>query len=86
MLPWFFALNHHNYARWLSVHWLDMRALPQTALDVARSFDDGFFTVNKSSKRFAANAIDQAHEQNNAIVKGDGGAVGLTENSSALRR
>ena len=63
-----------------------MRALPQTALDVARSFDDGFFTVNKSSKRFAAIAIDQAHEQNNAIVKGDGGAVGLTENSSALRR
>ena len=31
-------------------------------------------------------AIDQAHEQNNAMVKGDGGAVGLTENPSALRR
>ena len=84
MLPWFFALNHHNYARWLSVHLLDMRALPQTAPDVARTFDDGFFTVNKSSKRFSAIAIDQAHEQNNAIVKGDGGAVGLTENPSAL--
>ena len=63
-----------------------MRALPQTAPDVARRFDDGFFTVNKSSKRFSAIAIDQAHEQNNAIVKGDGGAVGLTENPSALRR
>ena len=62
-----------------------MRALPQTAPDVARRFDDGFFTVNKSSKRFSAIAIDQAHEQNNAIVKGDGGAVGLTENPSALR-
>ena len=89
MLQWFFALNHHNYARWLSVHLLDMRALPQTAPDVARRFDDGFFTVNKSSKRFSAIAIDQAHEQNNAIVKGDGGAVGLrrlTENPSALRR
>ena len=31
-------------------------------------------------------AIDQAHEQNNAIVKGDGGAIGLTEDPSALRR
>ena len=31
-------------------------------------------------------AIDQAHEQNNAMVKGEGGAVGLTENPSALRR
>lgn len=86
MLPWFFALNHHNYARWLSVHLLDMHALPQTAPGVARWFDDGFFTVNRSSKRFSAIAIDQAHEQNNAIVKGDGGAVGLTENPSALRR
>ena len=27
-------------------------------------------------------AIDQAHEQNNAMVKGDGGAVGLTEKRS----
>ena len=35
---------------------------------------------------FSAIAIDQAHEQNNAHVKGDGGAVGLTENPSALRR
>lgn len=30
--------------------------------------------------------IDQAHEQNNAVIKGDGGAIGLTEDSSALRR
>ena len=29
--------------------------------------------------------LDQAHEQNNACVKGDGGAVGLTDNPSALR-
>ena len=43
-------------------------------------------TSNMSSKRFSAIAIDQAHEQNHAIVKGDGGAVGLTENPSALRR
>ena len=30
--------------------------------------------------------IDQAHEQNNAIVKGSGGAVGLTENPSAFKK
>jgi len=30
--------------------------------------------------------IDQAHEQNNAAIKGDGGAVGLTDNPSALQR
>ncbi|KAK3735626.1 hypothetical protein QZH41_007395 [Actinostola sp. cb2023] len=31
-------------------------------------------------------ALDHAHEQVNAIVKGEGGAVGLTENPAALRR
>lgn len=31
-------------------------------------------------------ALDQAHEQANAIIKGDGGAIGLTEDQSALRR
>ena len=31
-------------------------------------------------------AIDQAHEQMDACIKGDGGAVGLTDNPSALLR
>ena len=30
--------------------------------------------------------IDQAHEQNNEIVKSAGSAVGLTENPSAFRK
>ncbi len=29
-------------------------------------------------------AIEQAHEQNNATLKGDGGAIGLIQNESAL--
>ena len=40
----------------------------------------------KTGRAFSAMAIDQAHEQNNAAVKGDGGAVGLTENPAALQR
>ena len=35
---------------------------------------------------FSAIPIDQAHEQNNACSKRDGGAVGLTDNPSALQR
>ena len=31
-------------------------------------------------------AISQAHEQNNAILKGEGGAVGVTENPNTLLR
>ena len=86
MLPWFFALNHTNYARWLPVHLRDMRALQQTAPDVFAQFVKELFTVHKSPRQFSAIAIDQAHEQNNGMVKGDGGAVGLTENPGALRR
>ena len=44
------------------------------------------FVVKKTARRFSAIAIDHAHEQNNASVKGDGGAVGLTKNHGALRR
>ena len=86
MLPWFFALSHTNYARWLPVHLRDMSALQQTAPGVFLQFEKGLFTVHKTPRLFSAIAINQAHEQNNGMVKGDGGAVGLTENPSALRR
>ena len=35
---------------------------------------------------FSAIAIDQVHEQANAVIKADGGAIGVTEDPSALRR
>ena len=35
---------------------------------------------------FSAIPLDQSHEQNNAYVNGDGGAFGLTDNATALRR
>lgn len=86
MLPWFFAMNHSNYARWLPVHLRDMRSLDQMVPHVALEFRKGLFTENKSLERFSSIAIDQAHEKNNAMVKGESGAVGLTENPNALRR
>lgn len=43
-------------------------------------------TVCKTETKFCGLPIDQAHEQNNAIIKGNGGAVGLIENQGALRR
>jgi len=35
---------------------------------------------------FSAIGVDHAHEQNNAAVKSTGGAIGLTQDPSALRR
>ena len=42
------------------------------------------FTINKTTKQFSSIGIDQAHEQNNKIVKTDGGAIGIVENEQAL--
>jgi len=84
IVPWFFALDHTHYARWIPVHLRDMVSLKECHPDVYAEFLKGKFVVKKSKHAFSAIAIDQAHEQNNASVKGDGGAVGLTENPAAL--
>ncbi|KAG1674196.1 Arachidonate 12-lipoxygenase, epidermal-type [Nymphon striatum] len=83
---WFHAMDHMNYARWIPVHLKDMAELPERYPEVARKFREGSFTVQKTKKIFSSIAIDQAHELNNACIKGDGGAVGLTNNPAALRR
>ena len=86
LLPWFFALDRIHYSRWLSVHVQDMLTLQSVNPDLAKEFLKGKFTVQKTSNVFSSMAIDQAHEQNNKLVKGDGGAIGLTENWNGLCR
>ena len=82
LVPWFFALDHINYARWIPVHIRDMKSLPDSIKDEFKKF----WVVHKTKNSFSYIPIDQAHEQNNRLVKGTGGAVGLTENPSALKR
>ncbi|KAL8624293.1 hypothetical protein ACOMHN_034016 [Nucella lapillus] len=85
MMPVFFALDQHNYARWMSVHVNDMKNI--SAIESVRhEFQQGHFVLRKTGRPFSRLALDHAHEQNNAIVKGDGGAVGLTGNPAALGR
>ena len=86
LVPWFHALDRANYARWIPVHLRDMAELPRKHPDIARKFMEGSFTVQKTKKVFSTISIDHAHEQNNAHIKGDGGAVGLADNPRALRR
>lgn len=86
LVPCFFALDHTNYARWIPVHLRDMAELSKKHLDIYREFSAGHFTVQKTKRVFSAIPIDEAHEQNNACVKGDGRPVGLTDNPSALQR
>ena len=86
LIPYFFAFNHTNYARWLPIHFLDMINLKEKHPDLYEKFVQGCFVVRKSQRAFSGISIDQAHEQNNKYVKGDGGEIGLTENSTQLLR
>ena len=64
------------------MHIRDMKSLsPAVKEDVQK-----YWVVAKTKKPFSTIPIDQAHEQNNAIVKGSGGAVGLTESPTAFQR
>jgi len=86
IVPWLFALDHTNYCRWLPVHISDMVNLPNNHPELYRQFKKGLFAVQKTKNVFSALAIDQCHEQVNELIKGDGGAVGLTENPQAFER
>ena len=68
-LPW----TNYHYARWLTGHVTDLQELPYDSMDIHREFVKGNFVTQKSSHKFSAMAHDQIHEQQNAIVKGDGG-------------
>ncbi len=65
LVPWFFALDHINYARWIPVHIRDMKFLPDSIQDEFQRF----WAVQKTSNVFSSIPIDQAHEQNNHLVK-----------------
>ena len=82
LVQWFFALDHVNYARWIPIHIRDMQSLPQSISEELKKC----WVVQKTQNLFSCIPLDQAHEQNNKLVKNSGGAVGLTENPSAFRR
>ncbi|MES9884863.1 MAG: hypothetical protein ABW185_28795, partial [Sedimenticola sp.] len=82
LVCFFFALDHYNYARWIPIHIRDMKSLPAAIEDEFKKH----WVVSKTTNRFSYIPIDQVHEQENAKVKGNGGAIGLTEDQTALRR
>ncbi len=78
LVPWFFARTMPDGFP------CDMETLPTS---IHLEFEErGHWVIQKTTNRFSAIPIDQAHEQNNELVKGSGGAVGLTENPSAFRK
>ena len=86
LFPWFFLLDHTHNSRWLPVHVRDLKELRSRHLDVYKNFTEGKFVAHQTSKKFSAIALDHAHEQLNADLKGHGGIIGITENQNALVR
>ena len=80
LLPDFFANNNVKYARWLLVLLRDMFSLKQTNPKIFDEFNQGKFTVYKTHRAFSGSAIGHAREQANAVVKGDGGTIGILIN------
>ena len=80
-MPLFFTLDKTNYVRWLPIHIHDMKAVPG---DIRDEFAP-IWVLLKTQNRFSYMALDQAHEQNNEVVKGPSGAIGLTENPAVFR-
>ena len=83
LAPLFFVLGHVNYARWVPVHIRDLKALP---MSVKEEFTRNHnWVLSRTGRPFSSIPVDQAHEQENKVVKGTGGIIGLTENTTALR-
>ena len=83
LVPLFFALDHMNYTRWVPIHIRDMKSLPES---IRREFQEHRHRVlSRTGNKFSSIPLDQVHEQENKMVKGSGGEVGLTENPVAFR-
>ena len=81
-----FSLDHTNYARCLPVFIQSLNRLHQQHPEVYNEFMRGRFTVQKTSRYFSRISDDQAHEQNNKIVKGNGGAIGIFDSPISLAK
>ena len=80
---WLFALDHTNYAWWLPVFIRSLKTLPHQYSNVYEQLLKGQFTTQKGIRKFPRIPDYHAHEQNNKIVKGTGGAVGIFDSPIA---
>lgn len=83
-MSWMSALDHTHYSRWLPVFVHTLKELPVKHPTFWNEFKKGHFTSRRTRRPFSSVSDDQMHEQNNTIVKTDGGPIGLYDNPDAL--
>ena len=87
MLPFFFAYDHPNYSRWLTMYICDMQQLSHTAPEVYAEFIQGYHAISKSGKPSSSVWTDMALEQSeNHDAKLPGGIIGVSRRNSALNK
>ena len=59
----FFALNHPNYARWTVKYHDSLLTLEETHAETFRKYQDGMFSINRTTKPFSGNSINLTLEQ-----------------------
>ena len=88
MIPWCFAYDKVNYARYLSAYYAQMISLEKEHPNVYQQFMDGHFTVQLGDERsFSRIPVDQATEVTvNKDTKTPGGVTKYSLKTSAVNR
>ena len=87
MLPWFFAYDHTNYARFGTVYWSTLMTLSSSHPDAEAAFTSGEISVQRSERAFSQVAVDHAIEQTvNRDSKTPGGIIGMSTSIAATQR
>ncbi len=88
MLPWCFAYDKVNYARYLSPYFAEMTNLPEKKPDVYEAFKAGQFSVQLSSNNpFGRIPVDQTTEVTiNKDTQTPGGTARFSLKAGAIKR
>ena len=88
MIPWCFAYDKVNYARYLSAYFAQMTNLPENNPDVYRAFKEGQFPVQISSNNpFGRIPVDQTTEVTvNKDTQTPGGTSRFSLKGGAIKR
>ena len=88
VIPWTFAYDRQNYARYLIPFLNDMRSLPNKMPEVQNAFENGEFSVQMEDKNpFGRNEADKTIENTiNRDCKTGGGYIGFSANLAATQR
>ena len=87
IIPFFFAYDHINYARYTTVMLADMLSLPDKFPDVYAEFKKGNFSAQISDGSFSRVETDKIIEMTlNKDTKTPGGTTGFSTNPGAVKR